>query len=98
MASSGAWSLGRDGSFSVSLSSSMPKSKHSCWKLSSVNLGGAGKLDHRGGSGEGRGGGASVGCHGGVALLLLAELLEEGVLVDVDGRHFEAVGCCLTFR
>ena len=96
MASSGAWSLGRDGSFSVSLSSSMPKSKHSCWKLSSVYLGGAGKSDHGGGS-ERRGGGGRC-CHGGVAILLLAELLEEGVFVDVDGRHFAAVGCSLTCR
>jgi hypothetical protein len=38
IANSGAWSFGRFGSSSVSPSSSMPKSKHSSWNSSAVNL------------------------------------------------------------
>jgi hypothetical protein len=72
--------LGLDGSSSVSSSSSIPKSKQRSWNSSAVNLlelvsWRSGTIFHR---------------EGGMAgYLLLAQLLEESVLIDADGRHIE---------
>ena len=61
----------------------MPKSKHNCWKLSSVNL-------EIGGQAQARLGWVDRGVDdGGVTVLLFAELLKESILVDIDGRHFD---------
>jgi hypothetical protein len=65
----------------------MPNSKHNCWKLSSVNLDNYRRVR----SGVDRRWDV---VDGGVAVLLLAKLLEERVLVDVDGRHVVSSSPC----
>lgn len=71
----------------MSSSSSTPKSKQRSWKLSAVNLEAVVSPT----SWE-----RKAGWWG--SYLLFTQLLEEGILVDADGRHLECLLCNVASR